>query len=88
MPILSMFYGIIIRMQSEKGGKHHVPHIHCIYGDQEAVLALDGTLIEGNLPSNKMKLVQAWISLHEDELKANWTLLSDGEGFFKINPLQ
>ena len=58
MPILSMFYGIIIRMQSEKGGKHHVPHIHCVYGDQEAVLALDGTLIEGNLPSNKMKLVQ------------------------------
>ena len=88
MPILSMFYGIIIRMQSEKGGKHHVPHIHCIYGDQEAVLALDGTLMEGNLPSNKMKLVQAWISLHEDELKANWTLLSEGEGFFKINPLQ
>ncbi len=88
MPILSMFYGIIIRMQSEKGGKHHVPHIHCVYGDQEAVLALDGTLIEGNLPSNKMKLVQAWISLHEDELQANWTLLSDGEGYFKINPLQ
>ncbi len=88
MPILSMFYGIIIRMQSEKGGKHHMPHIHCVYGDQEAVLALDGTLIEGNLPSNKMKLVQAWISLHEDELKANWTLLSEGEGFFKINPLQ
>ena len=88
MPILSMFYGIIIRMQSEKGGKHHVPHIHCVYGDQEAVLALGGTLIEGNLPSNKMKLVQAWISLHEDELQANWTLLSDGEGYFKINPLQ
>ena len=83
-----MFYGIIIRMQSEKGGKHHVPHIHCVYGDQEAVLTLDGTLIEGNLPSNKMKLVQAWISLHEDELQANWTLLSDGEGYFKINPLQ
>ena len=83
-----MFYGIIIRMQSEKGGTHHVPHIHCVYGDQEAVLALDGTLIEGNLPSNKMKLVQAWISLHEDELQANWTLLSDGEGYFKINPLQ
>ena len=83
-----MFYGIIIRMQSEKGGKHHVPHIHCIYGDQEAVLALDGSIIEGSLPSNKMKLVQAWVSLHEDELKANWTLLSEGEGFFKINPLQ
>ena len=88
MPVLSMFYGIIVRMQSEKGGKHHVPHIHCIYGEHEAVLALDGTLLEGDLPSNKMKLVQAWISLHEDELKANWTMLSDGDGYFKISPLQ
>ena len=28
MPALSMFYGIIVRMQSEKGGKHNKPHIH------------------------------------------------------------
>ena len=42
MPTLSMFYWIIIRMQSEKGGKHHKPHIHCIYGDDEIVIALDG----------------------------------------------
>lgn len=25
MPAISMFYGIIIRMQSEKGGKHNTP---------------------------------------------------------------
>lgn len=46
MPVLSMFYGIIIRMQSEK------------------------------------------VALHEDELKANWLLLSKGEGYFKIEPLK
>lgn len=40
MPVLSMFYGIIIRMQSEKGGKHHVPHIHVICGDDESVFLL------------------------------------------------
>ena len=34
MPVLSMFYGIIIRMQSERRGKHHIPHIHVIYGDK------------------------------------------------------
>ena len=65
MPTLSMFYGIIIRMQSEKGGKHHVPHIHCLYGDDEIVMSLDG-----------------------DELRANWKLLSEGEGYFKIEPLR
>ena len=33
MPALSMFFGIIVRMQSEKGGKHSKPHIHALYGD-------------------------------------------------------
>ena len=30
MPALSMFLGIIVRMQSEKGGKHNKPHIHAL----------------------------------------------------------
>ena len=42
MPVLSMFYGIIIRMQSEKGGKHHLPHIHVICGDDESIFSLEG----------------------------------------------
>ena len=88
MPILSMFYGIIVRMQSEKGGRHHEPHSHCIYGDDELVMSLNGDVIEGSLPKNKQKLVEAWVTLHEDELRANWQLLSEGEGFFKIDPLK
>ena len=88
MPTLSMFYGIIIRMQSEKGGKHRVPHIHCLYGDDEIVMSLDGEVLEGSIPANKLKLIVAWISLHEDELRANWKLLSEGEGYFKIEPLR
>lgn len=40
MPTLSMFYGIIVRMQSEKGGKHNMPHIHALYGNYEIVLSL------------------------------------------------
>ena len=35
MPALSMFFGIIVRMQSEKGGKHNKPHIHAIYGGKK-----------------------------------------------------
>lgn len=37
-----MFYGIIIGMQSECGGKHHIPHIYVIYGDNESVFSLEG----------------------------------------------
>lgn len=87
MPTISTFYGVIVRMQSEKGGRHHVPHIHCIYGEYEGVYGLDGQLLEGELPLHKQKLVLAWICLHEDELRADWKLLCDGEQHFRIAPL-
>lgn len=88
MPALSMFYGIIVRMQSEKGGKHNKPHIHAIYGENEIVIALDGEVLEGNFPTKQFKMLEGWMAIHEDELKANWQMLSDGEGFFKIEPLK
>lgn len=59
MPVISMFYGIIIRMQSEHGGKHHVPHIHVICGDDESVFSLEGEQLEGKIPAAKKKLVEA-----------------------------
>lgn len=31
MPTISMFYGIIVYMYNEKGGKHNMPHIHAEY---------------------------------------------------------
>ena len=88
MPVLSMFYGIIIRMQSERGGKHHVPHIHVICGDDESVFSLDGEKLEGTIQNSKMKLVVAWIEIHKEELKADWKLLEEDEQFFKIEPLK
>ena len=50
MPALSMFFGIIVRMQSESGGKHNKPHIHALYGDDEIVVGVDGEVLEGNFP--------------------------------------
>lgn len=88
MPTLSMFYGIIVRMQSEQGGKHHMPHIHAIYGDHEIVIALDGEVLEGSIPIKQRKMLEGWMAIHEDELMANWKMLSAGEGYFKIEPLK
>ncbi|MEE0958235.1 MAG: DUF4160 domain-containing protein [Ruminococcus sp.] len=88
MPTLSMFYGIIIRMYNEKGGKHHAPHIHAEYQGKELVIALNGEVLEGEMPANKRKLLDAWMEIHRDELEANWQLLSAGEKFYKIDPLK
>lgn len=88
MPVLSVFYGIIIRMQSEHGGKHHVPHIHVICADKESVFSFDGKQLEGEIPTNKKKLVEAWIEIHKEDLEANWKLLDEGEQSFRIEPLK
>ena len=69
--------------------RHHLPHIHVKYQDQEAVIdATTGDLLEGGIKSSKLKLVQAWIEIHRDELLADWELASTGQGLFPIDPLR
>lgn len=88
MPTISVFFGIIIKMYREINSRHNLPHIHAEYQEYEAVLSLDGEILNGELPSRKMKLVQAWIEIHQEDLQANWKLLSEGKEFFKIDPLR
>ena len=88
MATLSMFFGIIISMYCELGGKHNKPHLHARYQDFKVAVALDGETLEGSLPRKQMKLLEAWMVIHEDEPLANWELLSEGREFFKIEPLK
>lgn len=61
MPVLSMFYGIVIYMYAFDNRRHHRPHFHAEYGEFSTVVAIDdGEVLEGDLPKAKMKLVQAW----------------------------
>jgi hypothetical protein len=88
MPTLSLFYGIIVRMYKEITGKHHDPHIHAEYSGDEVVVSLDGKVLEGYIPPAKMKLLEAWMEIHHDDLLADWNLLASGEEFFRIEPLK
>jgi hypothetical protein len=89
MAIISMFYGIIISIYYLDNKRHNIPHLHIRYQEQEAVVTIpNGELLEGEIPSSKMKLVQAWIEIHKDELMADWELASKGESVFKIEPLK
>jgi hypothetical protein len=45
-------------------------------------------MIEGELKSNKTRLVQAWIEIHQEELMVNWELATNGQEIFKIDPLK
>ena len=89
MAVLAMFYGIIVSMYFFDNKRHHLPHIHVKYQGEEVVLSIpEGDILQGELKRNKMKLVQAWIEIHQDELMANWELASNGEQIFKIDPLK
>ena len=89
MPVISMFYVIIVLMYYFDNRGHQRPHIHVQYSDEEAVISLpDGEVIEGSLRRAKLKLVQAWVELHRDELMADWTLAVNGQPVFKIDPLK
>ena len=54
-----------------------------------AVISIpDGTVLEGTLKSAKLKLVQAWIEIHQEDLMADWRLAVNGQAVFKIDPLK
>jgi Domain of unknown function (DUF4160) len=89
MPVISMFYGIIVMMYYFDNRRHHEPHIHVEFSGEEAVISIpDGGVIEGTIRGNKLKLVQAWIEIHQDDLMADWKLAINGQPVFKIEPLR
>lgn len=84
MPLISMFYGIIIRMYFDD---HNPPHFHASYQGHEATFSFDGERIEGELPKKQERLIAAWADIHQDELIANWELLKGDTTPIRINPL-
>jgi hypothetical protein len=89
MPTISMFYGILVAMFSEDTDRHNLPHIHVRYAGQKASVAIeDGRVLAGSFPPKQLKMVQAWIEIHKDELFADWELAAAGEQPFRIAPLQ
>ena len=89
MPVISMFYGIIVALYFADKRRHHRPHIHVKYQGDEAVIAIpEGEVLEGSLPRGKMRMVLAWVEIHADELMADWELAVNGQQPFKIDPLR
>lgn len=72
MPILSNFYGIIIKMYFRES-EHNPPHIHAIYGEYIGIINIqNGKLLEGNFPIRALKLVQEWLEINKITLLEIW----------------
>lgn len=89
MAELSRFFGIIIRMFAEHGGKHHIPHFHAVYQEYEAVFTINPVeRLSGSMPSRQQRLVEAWAEIHQKELQAAWQSLDGGQHPASIEPLR
>jgi hypothetical protein len=70
MPIISTFFGIIVRMYFDD---HGPPHIHVEYQGREALIAIaDGEIVQGELPRRAHAIVKQWCLDHRAELAQNW----------------
>jgi hypothetical protein len=87
MPSISRFYGITIKMYWQES-HHSLAHFHAEYAEYEASFDLAGELIAGEIPQRQLRLVQAWVVLHAEELTADWELATGGKPLNPIDPLR
>lgn len=86
MPVLSRFYGIIIKMYF-LGREHNPPHVHIMYNEEtfsitiKEMIILDG---EQNPTPRVLSMVKEWIKLHQNELLDMW----DSQELHEIEPLK
>ncbi len=70
MPILSVFFGIMVRMWHDD---HPPAHIHVEYQGFEAFIDIEtGTIVKGKLPGKVAAIIQDWCHTHRQELRDNW----------------
>lgn len=82
LPIISTFFGILIRMNSKD---HNPPHFHAEYQGYKAVFEIKtGRLIAGDLPPTARRIVKEWTLMHKRELLSNWDLAQAGKLPFRI----
>lgn len=86
MPIISIFFGIVIRMFYRE---HGPAHFHAEYQGQQGKFGFDGQMLVGNIQSKTaLRLIREWASLHRSELGANWENMKVGRPLERIEPLE
>jgi hypothetical protein len=86
MPVIAVFFGIIIRMFYRE---HEPAHFHAEHQGNHAKFDFDGQLIAGEIRSRKARrLIRDWAASHRRELETNWEKMKVGQALDSIEPLQ
>lgn len=85
MPVISIFFGIVIRMFYKE---HEPQHFHAEHAGQHAKFDFEGNLLAGQIKSRKARQrIRQWAQLHRGELEANWAKMKAGRSLESIPPL-
>lgn len=85
MPVISVFFGVVIRMFYRE---HGVAHFHAEHQGQQATFTFDGKLLAGSIGSRTaLRLIAEWAAVHGPELEANWERMKTGRSLERIEPL-
>ena len=86
MPVVSTFFGIVIRMYYLE---HGVPHFHAEHQGQQATFTFDGEVLAGSIRSRTaIRLIRDWALAHNEQLEANWNKARAGQPLDGIAPLE
>lgn len=86
MPVISKFYGIVIRMLVIRP---FGAHFHAIYGNTELIVGVAPVrIIQGDAPGRVRDMVLEWAAQHQHELLEAWNRLSAAQLPRTIAPLQ
>jgi len=86
MPVLSKFYGIVIRMVFTRS---FAAHFHAIYGASELIVSLSPLrVVQGDAPARVCDLVLEWAAQHQRELHDAWNRCGSDIPPLPIAPLQ
>jgi len=85
MPVLSKFFGIVIRMLF---AYPLAPNFHASFGDTELVVSIRPVrIIQGDAPSAVRLMVLTWAMEHQQELLEAWKRCQNHKPAVRIDPL-
>jgi hypothetical protein len=86
MPVISKFYGIVIRMLVVR---QLAAHFHAFYENCELIVGIAPLrIIQGDAPGRVRALVIEWATQHQQELLEAWSRLSRALPPLPIQPLE
>ncbi len=86
MPVISNFYGIVIRMLVSRSLN---ARFHALYGDHEIVVEIwPLRIVGGNAPARVRQMVLEWATKNQEALLQNWNLATSGMAPRPVKPLE